>query len=160
MGQHIVDSEDVARILNPQWLAGRKILNMAFTLRERETYISVNRTSVPSYSDDIKNFVTSHKSFQFNNDNTNYYRALLNVGDIRGIQVNNNGTPLNVDVDVEPRDAVTKSHAGIFTRHESKILKLGNTQPIFMKYNVSVDEVIFEVRAALLKLAKLEMCSL
>ena len=67
---------------------------------------------------------------------------------------------LSVDVEVEPRDAVTKSHAGIFTRYEGKILKLGDPQPISLKYNVSVDEVIFEVRAALLKLAKLEMCSL
>lgn len=158
MDQKIFDSENVVRILNPQWLAGTKILNMAFTLRERETYISVNRTSVPTYLDDVKSFVSSHKCFQLPNEN--YYRALLIVGDIRNIQVDNNGTPLSVDVEVEPRDAVTKSHAGIFTRHEGKILKHGNPQPVLLKYNVSVDEVIFEVRAALLKLAKLEMCSL
>ena len=156
----VSDNECVARILSRKWVNDGIIMHMAFTLRVKETYISVNRPSVSSYFDDVSSFVSSHPDFYSDDMQTGYQRALLNVGDIRTIDVEVGGEPLNVSVEVEPRDTFAKSHAGIFTRHDGVILKCG--VPLSaegMEKNVSSDDILLEVRAQLLDIAKLETCS-
>lgn len=159
--QAVPDSESVARILSRLWVIDGVILHMAFTLRTNETYISVNRTAVSSYQNDVNSFVSSHTDFYADDRHTTYQRALLNVGEVRAMDVTIGGKPLDIDVEVEPRDSFTKSHAGIFTRHNGKVLKTGAALSVEgLEKNVSADDVLLEVRNELLELAKLEQCTI
>ena len=121
----IADTENVARILHQNWVIDGILQHYAFVLRRNETYISVNRPAVSSYDDDIASFVESHPDFYANENKTEYMRALLNVGEIRQTEVRVNETRLNIEVEVEPRDVFTKSHAGVFTRHDGRNIKAG-----------------------------------
>ena len=161
MGSVIPNTEKVARILAKDWIVDGVILQMAFTLREKETYISVNRPAVESYDSDVRNFVETHPDFYADESKTKYSRALLNVGEIRATKVSFSGITLNINVEVEPRDVFTKSHAGIFTRHENHNVKTDDTLHIkSLDENISADEVLLEVRSRLVDLAKLEYCGL
>ena len=153
------NEEDVVRILSNSWVRNGIVQHTAFTLREGETYISVNRPAIASYASDVASFVRSHKNF-LNSDNgvKCYQRAVLRVGKIRAISVIVDDKPLSVDVEVEPRDVFTKSHAGIFTRHDRKNLKAGGTITVGEEKNISVDMVLLKVRLALVRLSSLETC--
>lgn len=156
----VENTEDVIRILDRNWVKDGMIMHMAFTLRERESYISVNRTSVDSCDTDIESFVCSHPSFYSDDIRQNYWRALLNVGKIRDISVSTDELKLNIDVEVEPRDTFTKSHAGIFTRHEGKNIKQEDFIHIKeLNKGVSADSILLEVRDQLLQLAELQLCN-
>ena len=61
----VADGESVARILSAEWFFDGILMAHAFTLRENETYISVNRLSVASYSSDVASFVEQHPRYQF-----------------------------------------------------------------------------------------------
>ncbi len=104
-------------------------------------------------------FVKNHNSYAF--DGNTYKRALLNVGDIRGIDVKVDQEEMKIDVAVEPRDAHTKSHAGIFTRFQNKnikkgqLLKAGPTSE-----EVSGDTILLEVRKELKSLSSVEDCKI
>ena len=84
----ISDKEHVARLLSKGWVCDGEILHIAFTLREKETYISVNRLAVSSYGLDVSSFVSSHPDFYANKDKSMYMRALLNVGEVRSSKIN------------------------------------------------------------------------
>lgn len=99
------------------------MLHIAFALNYGETYLSVNRLAVPSYSLDVSTFVEKHEGYAFGDQLDEYRRAVLNVGEIRDIDIVHGGKVLDVNVEVEPRDGHTKSHAGIFTRYKQKNLK-------------------------------------
>jgi hypothetical protein len=121
-------NENVVRILSKDWVANGIVQQTAFTLRDDETYISVNRPTVASYITDVASFIRRHKNFMSAEGSIfSYQRANLNVGDVRGISVVVDGQPLAIDVEVEPRDVFTKSHAGIFTRYGKKNVKAGST---------------------------------
>ncbi len=153
----VSDKESVARILSRKWVVDGIIMHTAFTLRTNETYISVNRPSVSSFQDDVCSFVTSHPDFYANDKQSACQCALLNVGEIRAIDVMVNGKSLDVCVEVEPRDTFTKSHAGIFTRHDGVNLRSGETLSIEeLNKDVSADDILLEVRDELLDLAHLE----
>lgn len=108
---------------------------------------------------DVASFVKSHKNFLSTNNGANsYQRAVLHVAMIRDISVVVDNMPLSVDVEVEPRDTFSRSHAGIFTRHGSKNLKMGNTIAVGEEKNISVDMVLLKVRLALVRLSSLETC--
>ena len=82
---------------------------------------------------------------------------MLNVGDIKNINVEYEGKAIDVMVEVEPRDIHSKSHAGIFTRFHDKNLKNGdvlNYEP--MAEEISADVILLDVRFHLLKLSTLE----
>ena len=161
MSAVISNNEDVARILSNQWISNGEILHMAFTLRDKETYISVNRPAIPSYDSDVKGFVTSHPDFYADQRHDKYIRAMLNVGEIRALRIDYAGITLNVNVEVEPRDIFTKSHAGIFTRHQNKNIKNGDTLYIkSLDTDVSADEILLEVRSNLVDISTLESCNL
>jgi hypothetical protein len=104
-------------------------------------------------------FVKNHSCYAFD-DNT-YKRALLNVGDVRGIAVKVDQVEMKIDVEVEPRDSHTKSHAGIFTRFQNKnikkgqLLKAGPTSE-----EVSGDTILLEVRKELKSLSSVEECEI
>ena len=103
----------------------------------------------------------THPDFYADDSKTKYSRALLNVGDIRATKVSFSGITLNINVEVEPRDVFTKSHAGIFTRHGNQNIKTGDTLYIkSLDTELSADEVLLEVRSRLIDLAKLEYCGL
>ncbi len=161
MSTLIPNTEKVARILAKNWIVDGTILQMAFTLRDKETYISVNRPAVASYDLDVKSFVETHPDFYADESKKKYSRALLNVGEIRATKVLFSGLTLNINVEVEPRDIFTKSHAGIFTRHNNQNVKNGDTLYIkSLDDNISADEVLLEVRSRLIDLAKLEYCTI
>ena len=79
----ISDEEDVARILHQDRVVDGKLQLGAFTLRPNETYISVNRSSIESFSKDVASFVESHPMYQ--HSNTAYRCALLSVKGLRDI---------------------------------------------------------------------------
>ena len=68
---------------------------------------------------------------------------------------------MKIDVEVEPRDIHTKSHAGIFTRIQDKnikkgqLLKAGPTAK-----EVSGDAILLEVRKKLKSLSSVEDCKI
>ena len=155
----VASDEDVARILAKEWFVNDKLNAVAFTLDLDETYLSVNRPKVESFIADVESFVKSHSGYSF--DNGNYRLALLNVGGIRAVDVSVGDAEMKIDVEVEPRDARTKSHAGIFTRFQNKnvkrgqLLKAGPTAE-----EISADTILLEVRSELLALSTVEQCQL
>lgn len=157
----ISNTESVARILRNAWVIDGNIQHTAFLLRRGETYISVNRPAIQSYDSDVKGFVTSHPDFYADQRHDKYIRAMLNVGEIRAMRIDYAGITLNVNVEVEPRDIFTKSHAGIFTRHQNKNIKNGDTLYIkSLDTDVSADEILLEVRSNLVDISTLESCNL
>lgn len=157
----IDDSEEVARIINSEWMVDGELQQAAFTLNPNETYLSVNRTSIDSYEDDVRSFVASHERFQF--DKGMFYKvALLSVSDVRSIKVfNEDDQQLNINVEVEPRSTHTKSHAGIFVRYGSNNIIPSREVPEDLAQKVvSTDMILQDVRWELLELAKLQTNSL
>jgi len=156
----ISDEEQIARIINREWMAGNILLPMAFALRLNETYLSVNRLCVESYDEDVKRFVNNHKSYQTSSGDS-YFRALLDVGNVRSIKVSNEGNPIEIAVEVETRDLHIKSHAGIFVRAEDKNIFPGKKDTDdLLPTGVSSEFVLQKIRWELLDLAVLQQCKL
>ena len=153
----VSEKERVARILSTEWFVDGVLQNLAFTLLVGETYISVNRPTIDSYDSDVVSFVEKHPKYAFGEGF--YRRAILNVREIRDIKVNAFGEVLNVDVEVEPRDTFTRSHAGIFTRYGNRNVKPGDIFPSLEK-GVSADDILMKVRSQLMKLSTIEHLSL
>ena len=120
--------------------------------------MSVNRTGIESFKADVESFVMSHQSYSFGGGD--YKLALLNVGEIRAIEVNVGDTNMNIDVEVEPRNTHTKSHAGIFTRFQRKNIKRGQLLKVGPAAEVSADSILLEVRSELLRMATVEACQM
>ena len=155
----VPSEEDVARILSSEWFVRGKLLSAAFALNQGETYLSVNRLVIDTYDSDVAAFVKSHTSYAIN-QNT-YKRALLNVGKVRGIDVKVDATEMRIDVEVEPRDIHTKSHAGIFTRFQNKNIKKGQLLKAgAIGEGISSDSLLLEVRKNLLSLSSVEECKI
>jgi len=159
--KNVVSSdENIARIIRNEWISDGELLITAFALAPKETYLSVNRPSVESYQNDVREFISKHPDYQSNNYTT-YNRALMNVGEVRNIDIQFNGKKLNVDVEVEPRDSHTKSHAGIFVRTEKQNVIHG--RELFggsVPAGISADDILHEVRWALYDIAELQKCKL
>ncbi len=155
----IQDSEKVARLIDNEWVVNGKLQLSAFALRPKETYISVNRLTIPSYKEDVYSFVNQHPSFLFTNNS--YQRALMLVNDIRHIVIEIEGEILGVDVVIEARAKNIRSHAGIFVRYGGQNVK-NDTRIIIQKQQlgVSSDDILLDVRMSLLKIATLESCNL
>lgn len=56
-------SEKVARILSSEWFVDGQLMNVAYTLLEGETYISVNRPVINTYDSDVAGFVAKHGKY-------------------------------------------------------------------------------------------------
>lgn len=154
----VADDEQVARIVSHEWVIDGELQLAAFALAPRETYLSVNRPIVESYDEDVLQFVSAHPSY-LDEMKQSYKRALLEVKDVRAISVVKDGLRLNANVEVEPRDSHTKSHAGIFVRVDGKNVVHGRQLPEGqLPYNVSEEYLLQQVQWDLLELAELQEC--
>ena len=155
--QSVLDSEAIVRIIRQEWLVDGVLQQSAFTLKPQETYLSVNRPAVDTYDSDVQSFVSSRASFQF--DIGKKYRcASMQVSGVRSIKVfDESDQLLAVEVEVEPRDVHTKSHAGIFVRFSGQNVKSGQSLLVdSVSEAVSADIVLQDVRWELLALSTLE----
>lgn len=83
--------------------------------------------------------------------------AKLSVKEIRNIEVQYEGTSLNIDVEVEPRVAHIASHAGIFSRLGTTNIKQGSTLPATsLPLGLSADDVLMEIGWSLIGLSTIE----
>ena len=160
---HQIDSEEtIARLVHQEWVVNGVLQQTAFILRNGEAYLSVNRPAVDTYEADVEAFVSQHPKYRTAPLNDTYRRAILNVGDVRAIDISVKGEKLDVSVEVEPRAFHTKSHAGIFTRIEGKNVKGEDDISTIEegKKIVSTSMILQKLRWNLLQLATLETCML
>lgn len=153
----IPSSENVVRLLSSDWIVGGELQHTAFMLKAGETYISVNRPAVDTFKQDVASFLSAHTNYLVEGTDDTYQCAMLNVGDVRAINVVYDDKVMDINVEIEPRDVHTKSHAGIFTRFHSENIKNGK----IFKYGptgeeISADQILLEVRFLLLAIATLE----
>lgn len=153
----VLDSEIITRVIRREWLVDGVLQQTAYTLNPNETYLSVNRPAIDTYEADVHSFVISHDDFQFDRGKK-FHCAVMPVSGVRGIKVlDDNNTPLAVDVEVEPRDTHTKSHAGIFVRTGAKNVLPGRSlMGTSVPEAVSVDMILQDVRWELLALSTVE----
>ena len=156
----VSSEETIARLLNKVWFVEGVLQQSAFQLRNGESYLSVNRTAIDSYKDDVAKFVSQHPDYKTSPNSNTYSRALMNVGEVRGIDFVFNGKSLNVSVEVEPRTSHIKSHAGIFARYDDKNIKGGQVFVISNKDSepVSTPDILQKLRWKLLQLSTVEVC--
>ena len=156
----VSSEEKIARIIRNEWIMDGELLITAFALAPKETYLSVNRPAIDTYENDVREFISKHFDFQ-SDSGTSYNRALMSVGDVRDIDIVFNEDKLNVDVEVEPRDSHTKSHAGIFVRTGKHNIIHG--RELFdgsVPAGISADDILHEVRWALHDIAEVQKCKL
>lgn len=154
----VADDEQVARIVSHEWVIDGELQLAAFALAPRETYLSVNRPTVETYDEDVLQFVSAHP-YYLDEKNQSYKRALLEVKGVRAISVEKDGMRLNANVEVEPRDSHTKSHAGIFVRVDGENVVHGRQLPEGqLPYNISEEYLLQQVQWELLELAELQDC--
>ena len=120
------NNETVVRILHKEWVVDGQLQITAFALRQGESYVSVNRPAVDTFLSDVSDFVSKHADYKVSDEGSLTYRqAGLDVSAVRNIKVELGQLSADVSVEVEPRDAHYKSHAGIFTRYDEKNIKGG-----------------------------------
>ncbi len=156
----VSSEEKIARIVSNEWILDGELLITAFALAPKETYLSVNRPIIDTYESDVREFVSKHVDFQYDNG-ASYHCAIMNVGEVRNIDVVFNDIKLNVNVEVEPRDSHTKSHAGIFVKTAQQNVIHG--RELFggsVPAGISADDILHEVRWALHDIAELQKCKL
>ncbi len=160
--EYIERSEDVVRLVNSKYVLDDVVSVEAFATSIGETYLSVNRPLVESFREDIKSFVKTHNDFILrNNASLACYGAKMKVGEVCDISVVHGSEKLDVSVEVEPRAAHTKSHAGIFVRSNNNNVVRGrqlNSKTI--PHGVSSDSILMEVQWRLHDIAKLEILKL
>ena len=150
--------ETVVRVLHRDWIVDGELQISAFNLHQNETYISVNRPIIESFDDDISDFLAKHPDYLISEDANGYRRAALNVDELRNICVVLGQQTLDVAVEVEPRVAHYKSHAGIFTRLAGENIKGGQQKNVSIDENttLSIAAIFQKVQYKLLSLATLE----
>lgn len=155
----ISPKEDVVRLINNAWVDNGELLYAAFTFAPKETYLSVNRPNVETYNSDVRDFIINHIAFQIEECPLEYRRALMHVGEIDKIKISVDGDELAVRVEVEPRTAHIKSHAGIFVRAgEQNIVSGRLVAPGVLPAGVSTDHVLQKIAWKLKELAELQVC--
>ena len=155
----VSSDENIARLVSSEWVLNGILQPVAFTLNYGETYLSVNRPIIQSYDTDVRTFIEAHPRFSIDSNEHKYRRALLNVGEVRECKAMVGDTDLRVDVEVEPRTAHIKSHAGIFTRFLGNNVKPGQTFRVEnTSSEISADTILLEIRTCLMEIATLETC--
>ena len=154
----IDNDEQIVRILHRDWIVDGVLQINAFALRDKETYISVNRPAIETFSDDVRDFIKNHSAFKTADDSNEYQRANFNVGEVRNIRISLKGEVASLSVDVESRDSHYKSHAGVFTRIEGRNIKGGQQDSFIPKEGnaISYDAIHMKVQYALLGLSTVE----
>lgn len=157
MNTLVPSCEDVVRLLSSNWIIKGELQHTAFMLNPGETYLSVNRPAIESFCKDVAAFLSKHSDYCVGGKGKTYQCAVLNVGDINSISVCQDGTSMDISVEVEPRSTHTKSHAGIFTRFRNQNIKSGQTLKYGpMSEDVSADSILLNVRFQLLALSTVE----
>ena len=152
----VADEEQVARLVSQEWVVEGVLQVAAFVQAPHETYLSVNRLSIDSYSEDVRQFVKAHPKY-YNASDDSYMRALLDVADIRAISVEVDGLKVDANVEVEPRELHTRSHAGIFVRVKGRNVVPGRQLPNGqLPYNVSEEMLLQRVQWELHDLAEFQ----
>lgn len=154
----IDNDETVVRILHREWVVDGQLQITAFALRQGESYVSVNRPSIDTFLSDVSDFVSKHTDYKVSDEGSLTYRqAGLNVSAVRNIRVELGQLSADVTVQVEPRDAHYKSHAGIFTRYDEKNIK-GGQENILANNDclMPVRAILQKVQHQLLALSTLE----
>ncbi len=150
----IADTEIVARaIFSPQMISPEgDLLLAAFALRvfkdgKAESYISVNRTSVDSWIDDIRR-IPQRRNRVF------YGYAELGVEQVHSIDLEVNGHDIVFNV-YDCSENSTPSHAGIFVDIEGNVLT-GGENPILSALMPNQPEsfVMMAIQEELLNIAK------
>ena len=152
------NNETVVRILHKEWVVDGQLQVTAFALRQGESYISVNRPSIDTFTSDVSDFVSKHADYKVSDEGLLIYRqAGLEVSAVRNIKVELGQLSADLSVEVEPRDAHYKSHAGIFTRYDEKNIK-GGQESIQDKNDclMPVRAILQKVQHQLLAIAILE----
>lgn len=152
------NNETIVRILHKDWVVDGQLQITAFALRQGESYISVNRPSIDTFPSDVSDFVSKHADYKVSDESSlTYQQASLDVSAVRNIKVELDQLSAEVSVEVEPRDAHYKSHAGIFTRYDEKNIK--GVQETIQDKNDSlmpVRAILQKVQHQLLTLSTLE----
>ena len=94
----VSSDENVARLISSEWMQEGILQPVAFTLDENESYLSVNRPAVESYDTDVASFIKIHPLYGVSG--LSYFRALLNVGEVRGIKALVGETILSAEVEI------------------------------------------------------------
>ena len=103
------NNETVVRILHKDWVVDGQLQVTAFALRQGESYISVNRPVIDTFSSDVYDFVSKHADYKVSDEGALIYRqAGLNVSAVRNIKVELGQLSAEVSVEVEPRDAIQR----------------------------------------------------
>lgn len=137
--------ENVARLLKPIWVCNGVVSSAAFSLRPHihETYISVLRETVDSFSDDAQK-VSKNSSITY---------ASMNVGELGCHKVEGIEDKVAFDV-TETDNASLKSHAGIFISINNQMLVGGEPfESIELKRGKSADDVLLIIRKSLARFA-------
>ena len=154
----IDNNETVVRILHKEWVVDGQLQITAFALRRGESYISVNRPAINTFLSDVSDFISKHVDYKVSDEGSLAYRqAGFGVFALRNIKVELGQLSADVSVEVEPRDAHYKSHAGVFTRYDDKIIK-GGQKSVQDKCNslMPVRAILQKVQHQLMALAILE----
>lgn len=154
----IKDDEKVVRLLHRDWVVDGVLQVNAFALRRDETYISVNRPVVDSFTEDVSDFISTHREYLISDESTVYKQAVLIAGDVRYITIELGHSVAKVSVEIEPRSKNYPSHAGIFTRYGDKNLKGGIQDEISIggTKHIPVPAILQKVQHRLLRLSTLE----
>ncbi len=156
----VADEELVARIVSQEWVVDGELQVAAFVQAPSETYLSVNRLSIDSFNEDVRQFVTAHPKYH-NAEDDSYLRAVLSVADVRAISIEVDELMIDANVEVEPRDKHTPSHAGIFVRMKGKNVVPGRQLPTGqLPLNVSEEMLLQMVQWELHDLSELQECKL
>lgn len=151
---NINDAENVVRLISSEWIEDGYLLNAAFALTPRENYLSVLRPIIESFNNDLLFLVTKHKEFK--SDDNHCQTALLEVGDIRNIKIENGTEILNIDVAVEPRDKNLKSHAGIIVKSNGQVVVHGRKLNDSIPKDISADDILQEIQLELREISCLK----
>ncbi len=155
--QTVSNTEQLDRILQREWLVDGKLQASAFALRRDETYLSVNRPSVSSFSHDVMDFITRHPEFRSLGSAAACRVAELNVGQVRDIRFHLGNNLAEVFVEVEPRDNNYQSHAGVFTKCDGKNFKGGQESVVISNgKHFPAKAILQKVRYALLQKTELK----
>ena len=64
----VENSEIVVRILHREWVVDGQLQITAFALRQGESYVSVNRPAIETFSSDVSDFVSKHADYKVNDE--------------------------------------------------------------------------------------------
>ena len=143
----IKDTEHIARLLKPAWMADGLIGPAAFNLRPRlhETYISVLREEMPTFWQDAMRIVKGK-------DGTRY--ASMNVGELLGRKDNVGAETITYKV-IEIDNEKMLSHAGIFMAVNGHNIVGGEPFNSFLKeQGVAPESIIIDIGERLAHIAQ------